>query len=438
MLPDVKDFLAEAAIAPPACPQFPTDERVLALAALSVFYKPLHPAHWVFWNREQKKATAAIVQSVLDTIPSPIISPIGWIAIPENLWILASMQHAYASRLATLPWYAAYMSTEPEPRMNLRKRKPPPIMSSDGVGATGPAGATASGEETADEDEAIIPPPRKRARTRRAAATREQTNTPMQAAARHTSGVIKHATPDAEPGHGHAAPEAQPQPELGANSLLLLAPVDPSVSSTSTPSVAAKQEIIDGAVRDDVHSAPVDATEDIPQVRRSPRNSPANGTSAFLSTPSSTSGSLSRPRTRATASPLSVASTLTPQIGARGLSTPLSRHSPSSSAGSAAGSTSGSSTVVGLCDEVTKCANKVTFSAVPAVVTKGIVEAEEEIAEPPAKGTKRSRAKTTRSSRGSRALSKAVKEIATAAEVTTKSTGAVQARSKARAKTRRR
>ena len=65
MLPDVKDFLAEAAIAPPACPQFPTDERVLALAALSVFYKPLHPAHWVFWNREQKKATAAIVQSVL-------------------------------------------------------------------------------------------------------------------------------------------------------------------------------------------------------------------------------------------------------------------------------------------------------------------------------------------------------------------------------------
>jgi len=65
MLPDVKDFLAEAAIAPPACPQLPTDQRVLALAALSVFYKPLHPAHWVFWNREQKKATAAIVQSVL-------------------------------------------------------------------------------------------------------------------------------------------------------------------------------------------------------------------------------------------------------------------------------------------------------------------------------------------------------------------------------------
>lgn len=71
MLPDVKGFLAEAAIAPPACPQLPTDKRILALAALSVFYRPLHPAHWVFWNREQKRATATIVQSVLgEYIPS--------------------------------------------------------------------------------------------------------------------------------------------------------------------------------------------------------------------------------------------------------------------------------------------------------------------------------------------------------------------------------
>lgn len=65
LFPDVKRFLAAAAIAPPACPLLPADDRIFALAALSVFYRPLHPAHWVFWNKDQKRSTAAIVQSVL-------------------------------------------------------------------------------------------------------------------------------------------------------------------------------------------------------------------------------------------------------------------------------------------------------------------------------------------------------------------------------------
>jgi hypothetical protein len=65
MLPAVREFLSAAASAPPAAPDLPSDNRVLALAALAVFYRPMHPAHWVFWNKEQKKNTAAIVQSVL-------------------------------------------------------------------------------------------------------------------------------------------------------------------------------------------------------------------------------------------------------------------------------------------------------------------------------------------------------------------------------------
>lgn len=64
-LPSVRNFLEAATIAPPGCPPLPTDKRVLALVALSVFYHPLHPAHWVFWNREQKKITALMIQSVL-------------------------------------------------------------------------------------------------------------------------------------------------------------------------------------------------------------------------------------------------------------------------------------------------------------------------------------------------------------------------------------
>lgn len=65
MLPAVREFLGAAAQAPPAAPELPRDNRILALAALAVFYRPMHPAHWVFWNKEQKKRTAAVVQSVL-------------------------------------------------------------------------------------------------------------------------------------------------------------------------------------------------------------------------------------------------------------------------------------------------------------------------------------------------------------------------------------
>ncbi|KAG2756131.1 hypothetical protein P692DRAFT_20715814 [Suillus brevipes Sb2] len=156
MLPAVREFLSAAASAPPAAPELPSDSRVLALAALAVFYRPMHPAHWVFWNKEQKKNTAAIVQSVLDTTPTPIISPIGWIATQDNLWILGSLQHAYSSALSSQPWYAAYVPSESETRMSLRKRKPTMIQEQL--------------IEDDDDDLLVPPPPRKRARTRRTTA----------------------------------------------------------------------------------------------------------------------------------------------------------------------------------------------------------------------------------------------------------------------------
>lgn len=157
MLPAVREFLSAAASAPPAAPELPSDSRVLALAALAVFYRPMHPAHWVFWNKEHKKNTAAIVQSVLDTTPTPIISPIGWIATQDNLWILGSLQHAYSSALSSQPWYAAYVPSESETRMSLRKRKPTLIQEQV--------------IEDDDDDLLVPPPPRKRARTRRTATT---------------------------------------------------------------------------------------------------------------------------------------------------------------------------------------------------------------------------------------------------------------------------
>lgn len=205
MLPAVREFLTATTIAPPAAPELPSDSRVLALAALAVFYRPMHPAHWVFWNKEQKRNTAAIVQSVLgefsrhvssyavpctiilallplmsidstfhytrcdspnhiltsstsDATPTPIISPIGWIATQDNLWILGSLQHAYSSALSSQPWYAAYVPSESETRMSLRKRKPTMIQE----------------QVIEDDDDDLLmpqPPPRKRARTRRTATT---------------------------------------------------------------------------------------------------------------------------------------------------------------------------------------------------------------------------------------------------------------------------
>ena len=100
---------------------------------------------------------------------------------------------------------------------------------------------------------------------------------------------------------------------------------------------------------------------------------------------------------------------------------PLSRQSPSSSAGSVAGSTSGLDTVVGLDDEVSKYTNKSTFGesvAVAAVVTEDLLEAEEAI--------KPSRAKTTQGSRGSNSFPRTVKErkeMAASADVRRKNGG---------------
>lgn len=193
MLPAVREFLSAAVTAPPSAPDLPSDSRVLALAALAVFYRPMHPAHWVFWNKEQKKNTAAVVQSVLDTTPTPIISPIGWIATQDNLWILGSLQHAYSSALSSQPWYAAYVPSESETRMSLRKRKPTMIQEQV--------------IEDDDDDLLVPPPPRKRARTRRTATAARSPRKPDE------SSLPDNAEPEEVPDDVEAGTEL-PEPEM--------------------------------------------------------------------------------------------------------------------------------------------------------------------------------------------------------------------------------
>ncbi|KAG9316299.1 hypothetical protein JVU11DRAFT_2330 [Chiua virens] len=377
-LPSVRQFLDAATIAPPECPPWPSDKRVLALVALSVFYHPLHPAHWAFWNKEQRKATAHMIQSVLDTTPTPILSPIGWIAVPENLWILSSVQSAYGSALASLPWYATYTPAEPETRMNLRKRKPLAILPSATNGACG--------DETADEDERITPPPRKRAKTRRSMASRSKD-------ARVKSAATGELAEDAnKQGDRPGAPEA------AEAALLLIADVAPTLAK------AAKRERIGS-----------------PEI--------------VISTRALASSESARLKQRTPGSPASVASTLTPSVRACGLSqarTP-SRESSAVTPESVGGGESGSSTAVSLCEE--DATKSKTSKTVEEVADEG--DAEEDDADGPT--TKRARIARPRAKVGSRSRTTTKNKTDTVTD-DAKTNVAVQARPKARsrAKTRRR
>lgn len=422
-LPSVRNFLEATTIAPPECPPLPTDNRVLALVALSVFYHPLHPAHWVFWNREQKKATALMIQSVLggsyltldphgsrassilimhctgintrliDTTPTPILSPIGWIDVPENLWILKSMQLAYAPALASIPWYATYTPAEPENRMNLRKRKIPAILPSTVNGA--------SGDETVDEEERVTPPPRKRAKTRKSAASR-----PAEAQAKSSA-------------NGEPADEDAQQGDGPVHAALLLAPDVPHTltKAAKRERIGSPEIVVSASATDEsVQPDPPDV-EEAPELRKSVRQRERKAKAAI------------------SASPESVTSTLTPSIRARGLSqahTPSRELSPVTPE-SVGGGESGSSTAVSLCEE--EATKSKTTKTVEEVADEE--EAEEDGVEGPA--AKRPRIARPRAKGGSRARTAAKNKTDTVTDET-KTNTTVQARPKARsrAKTRRR
>ena len=329
-----------------------------------------------------------------DTTPTPILSPIGWIDVPENLWILKSMQLAYAPALASIPWYATYTPSEPENRMNLRKRKPPAILPTTTNGA--------SGDETVDEEERVTPPPRKRPRTRKSAASR-----PAGARAKSNS--------NDDPGdEGAKQGNVSTAPEDVQVALLLAPDVQPIVTKSAKRERIDSPEIIISASAEDgsVQPDPL-GVEEAPELRKSLRQQERRAKAA---------NSLS---------PASVASTLTPSVRARGLSqaqTP-SRESTSVTPESVGGGESGSSTAVSLCDE------EATKSKATETVDKIINEeaAEEDGVEGPA--AKRPRIARPRAKGGSRART-ATKNKTEIVTEETKTNATVQARPKARSRAR--
>lgn len=333
-----------------------------------------------------------------DTTPTPILSPIGWIDIPENLWILKSMQLAYAPALASILWYTTYTPAEPENRMNLRKRKPLAILPSTTNGA--------SGDETVDEEEGVTPPPRKRAKTRKSATS-------------HSAEAQAKSIANDEPAEEEAQQGDGPRALEPAQSALLLAPdVSPAVTKTAkrerieSPDIVVSTGTGDESVQPDPHDV-----EEAPELRKSLRQRERKAKAA------------------SSASPESIASTLTPSIRTRGMSrarTPSRELSPVTPE-SVGGGESGSSTAVSLCEE----------EATKSKATKTVEEvADEEEAEDDGvvgPAVKRPRIARPRAKGGSRART-ATKNKTDNVTDETKTNMTVQARPKARsrAKTRRR
>lgn len=63
-------------------------ECILALAALKLFYKQLHPAHFALWGRSVEARTVAQIQKTLAMKPRIIDPPMYWMGKTEMLWHL--------------------------------------------------------------------------------------------------------------------------------------------------------------------------------------------------------------------------------------------------------------------------------------------------------------------------------------------------------------
>lgn len=318
--------------------------------------------------------------------------------VPENLWILKSMQLAYAPALASVPWYATYTPAEPENRMNLRKRKPPAILPSTTNGV--------SGSETADEEENVTPPPRKRARIRKSAASRS-------AEARAKSSA------NGEPADEENKQGDRPGAAEAIEAALLLTPdVPPTVTKAAKRErIQSPDTVISATAVDDLLQPDAPDAEEAPELRKSLRQRERKAKAA------------------SSASPASVASTLTPSVRARGLSQARtsSRESSAVTPEYIGGGESGSSTAVSLCEEE-ETKSKAT-KTVDEVADED--EAEEDDVEAPA--AKKPRTARPRAKGGSRART-ATKNKTDAVTDEARTNTTVQARPKARsrAKTRRR
>lgn len=276
--------------------------------------------------------------------------------------------------------------------MSLRKRKPPAILPTTTNGA--------SGDETVDEEERVTPPPRKRVRTRKSA--------PRARVKSHANG--DHANENAKQGNANQSPEAAEATLLLASDALPTLTKSAKRERIETPEIVISATAGDEAVQPDALDV-----EEAPELRKSLRQRER------------------RAKAASSASPTSVASTLTPPVRARGLSQTRtsSRESSSVAPESVGGRESGSSTAVSLCGE--EASKSKATDTVEEVVGE---EAEEDDVEgPPAK---RARIARPRAKGGSRARNTKHKTDAVTNEVKTNETVQARPKARSRAKTRRR
>lgn len=258
---------------------------VFALAALKVLHHPKHPKHFAFWGRDPAQKTAERVQKVIDLSPCPIESPVGWLGIPENLWLVDGLQ-------------ASLFPTKKEGKkvdngMLLRKRK---------------AQANASAAIHAQDGATAVLEERPRKRTRTAKAHEKEVNEQAELPAAPLPEVIEAPAASAENNHTDKATKLEligvelpptgtveveqvanrpanrhheePSPEPTRRSARQAKKNNPAVSTASTPmtELGSLPETLSP-----MSSAPASVDEQRPPITRARSSSSSSGSSTAVS-----------------------------------------------------------------------------------------------------------------------------------------------------------
>ncbi|CDO70200.1 hypothetical protein BN946_scf184905.g12 [Trametes cinnabarina] len=109
---------------------------VFAVAALTVYNRPAHPAHWAFWARDSKRRVAELVHELVCERPARIALPpnIAWIDLEYNMIGLGAYQRGWLPQVprpsgehipSTVPSKKACKGTRTSARQAVAQRRTP-------------------------------------------------------------------------------------------------------------------------------------------------------------------------------------------------------------------------------------------------------------------------------------------------------------------------
>ncbi|KAK0212790.1 hypothetical protein DFS33DRAFT_65522 [Desarmillaria ectypa] len=209
-------------------PQELQDTTLRALAALAVFGRPSHPAHWLLWGSKQVDTTLELTHSVIDAKNPPLIRHFG--ARPDMftlyLWHSKGWHEVIRSKL----WYSQLAQKQaPAPSgPQTRKRHREPVIES-----------TSSVTDADINTEGALVTKRTRMQTRRSG--QRKAATPPQTATTHSSSILQASGPLQTVESIFETPLASPPPSTRQSRGTKPVPVIETASTSSTSSSALSQ-----------------------------------------------------------------------------------------------------------------------------------------------------------------------------------------------------